>query len=1106
MGAVLCPMGGSYWNPKPFWWVWNSWLSTGLYRVYDVVRVVLWVVGRLVDLVTTLFFAILMPIAGYIVTFLASFLAFMVGLLLGDINIEWSIMAPLLALLLSWSWWATYPAWGCWFQEHILPLYPMIGDITAKYVGLGAIIFNVLVRMWNACVPLIGAILAVCIEFFVLFFQLMVQLLGDGSFFKLFNLLTQIMVSLTEIFIAIVDAIVSISPSVIQALVGVVGFCLTIVMEAAPFLVPIFTWLFRVAWFVLEPIQDALIAIVHAFSGGNTVRTARNDEPPGSWPDAPPPQTPVPYYYNQKSEQIFLHISESASQYWTAGSASFAGGLLNDLNKWNALNPPGSQSYYHYMNGPELGEMPDIRAEYMSFEMLALHGHDPALADATSYDGSYDTVDDDYYDYSEEFDGDYEAASPTSLPERQARATRSYARRSADDIPNGGKERERKINNRTAHTHVPAHNKRLADHLTRNHLPPLHHDFHKRVQCKSALCGGHGKELPHPLLAIRRDQQYAGHVFGLGRETNEEHRSRYVRTMAVMHAARRAVHHVWHRHYHQSDGSFERHARSALKAVTGFDSASRLVEHMMSHHEHPAESIVSYVPVLSSHPVMRYLVSWDEPAHASRFYHNWVRTHDADAWGAVTGDDEDDEHHNMHARQYEPSPTGTFADAQPVSAAASAAQRASGKDKNTAPSLPVFKMLSKRTCVRRPGSHQPLNILCLPEIPAQLVCAVVEVVKKLFNGRLSKIQTCDYEPRCADIGFCMPERPNVEFSLFIVVDNLQFFISWCWLLNGIVWIAVAGGFVFPLAKTLLQTLGSQVLILKPITDWLYQLTPDVLVFNDLFCLFLYFYGLLLIIAIAIVVRLAIYPALLWFWRTVTSGEAVYSVIRSIEASRLARIEASEWFQLQERQFYVEPYLALRNDPWLVKPRRAAAVLDPGANMPSAGDLAASPLLRPASARIGVPIRVGADATPLISTAELAAAGAFDSSGEPSVGAGPGVDDGDVVTPELCQSMLLYTRSLQAARMQFGEPDPTVTLEQAHQFERRFAPLIQSLHFSHTWMRRFLGEQAHQRTADSDRRPVEVPHWSGSAAHAAPAPQSADMRPALVRPDMYDADL
>jgi hypothetical protein len=253
---------------------------------------------------------------------------------------------------------------------------------------------------------------------------------------------------------------------------------------------------------------------------------------------------------------------------------------------------------------------------------------------------------------------------------------------------------------------------------------------------------------------------------------------------------------------------------------------------------------------------------------------------------------------------------------------------------------------------------------------------------------------------------------------------------------------------------------------------------------------------------------------LWFWRTFTSLEAMYGAIRSIEASRLARIEASEWFQIQERQFYIEPYRALRNDPWLVKPRPSPAYIDPGADLPSVSELATSPLMRAAS-RIGAQQRsVGADlesgrggAFEATSVLDADNVQGFDGAGEAAdVGA-----DMDAVSPETCQSMLLYTRSLQAAREYFGEPDPTVTLEQAHQFEQRFGPLIQSLHFSHSWLRKFLGEHTHQRTADRDRRPVEAPHWTGSAVHraheqeASAAARQQERRP-LLEPDMHDLDL
>ena len=191
--------GRGYWNRTTGWFCAESWVSLAFYRIWMVIRLALYIVFSILDFLYTLIFAVLWPFVVLAMTFLGSFLNFYVGLWLVEIRIDFSLFTLPALMLITWVLWALYPFVGCYMQNVIVPLIRQAAPFLTQLLTLGLVLFNVLVRVWNACVPLIGMFLAIIIELVIICFKIVVQLMGDGALFKLFGLLQQIILVLVQI-------------------------------------------------------------------------------------------------------------------------------------------------------------------------------------------------------------------------------------------------------------------------------------------------------------------------------------------------------------------------------------------------------------------------------------------------------------------------------------------------------------------------------------------------------------------------------------------------------------------------------------------------------------------------------------------------------------------------------------------------------------------------------------------------------------------------------------------------------------------------------------------------------------------------------------------
>ena len=119
------------------------------------------------------------------------------------------------------------------------------------------------------------------------------------------------------------------------------------------------------------------------------------------------------------------------------------------------------------------------------------------------------------------------------------------------------------------------------------------------------------------------DQDYRGHATAMSQMTPAEHRRNFLHVAAAVHATRRALHHTMRRHYYGHDGSAWPHVQHAFRTVTGHETPHAMLEHILTRHPHPLDSLLSYVPVPASYWPFSSWASYDEH-HPDSWYHTWT--------------------------------------------------------------------------------------------------------------------------------------------------------------------------------------------------------------------------------------------------------------------------------------------------------------------------------------------------------------------------------------------------------------------------------------------------------------------------------------------------
>jgi len=1039
--STLCPTGGSYWDPRCCWWLTNSWVCTAIVRIYDVVRVALWLLARLLDFLGTLLFNVLIPFLTLVFVSAAAFINFMIGLLFGEFRLEFSILVPLFLFIGSWLLWLFWPGISCFIPTLWSLVYDFL-QTWSEIVVIFPTLINLVIRIWNSLVPVIGFIIYIIIEIVVITVILIVELLGSFDVIALLASLLQIFVIVVELGLNIIIAIVGVLTTDLSAFTDAIGPTLAVIITAAKVLIAVTVWVFGALWALLEPILVTLIAVFKFIKSHFLLRQLLSIDELDTAEDAMP------------SDRLWRTLGMASQRYWTEADAASGINALGAVNKWQTERSPGAAvDYYWYQ-----------RAAYASFDS-----------------GATDRP-----------PGRSLFSVPASVPP-------AWARPNATAPPSAGSRRHLHD-----HEHLSAMAARMLAHRSAPPLPadwvPLHEEVDTHhVECQSHLCGGHGRRLRHPTrVAIDERPPWLYDALGAGHD-HHTHRRRFTHTVALAHVVRKTAAHVAHKHWARGTGELPRRVTRAWHEITGHHSLQQTIDHYTARHEHPFDAVASLVPTPSDWAPVRLLRRLGGDDGSDGVYHaDWLAQRHV-----FYRDDTADEHgrRRLHVSLdplAQPQPEehvrerrGKFDPDTPNNARDPIRQKGGGNA--DIPSLPVFQLLYTQDC-----NSKPKNQLCIPEISPQIGCVLASIMQ-LFPKK-PPVEFCGYEEECADVGFCIIERPPIGPDIFVVLNNTELWLSWCWLQNGLVWIGVVLSIILPVIRLTFQVLAA----LLPFLSWFFNafvdIIPELVSVQELVCLIPFFYGFVLWVVLLYVVYIFVLPLLFWFWRTIISFDAMFSAIRSIEATRLAYLEQGGSRQLIENFWRVNhagvlPGDAWMNSPLITRPPNPAAGADPFADaraqagrvrvfappqggsfmpyiplttgyVPDEDDLArVSPLLRPdleartMSNYSHVPLvaPIGADVE--------AAACARAAADEP-------------VSGEARAAIGVYMASLRHANELFGAPRGIVTFDDVYNHEARFRLIIHPAEWSGAWLRRYMAEHAHQATANTTRRPPSLVYQRG----------------------------
>ncbi len=1069
MGQALCPTafgaaGGVTLNPIAL--LCNSPLARIFSQVYLVLRSILWVAGFLFDLIGTVLFQITFPILQYAFIFLGAFINFMIGLLFGEFRIEFSIFLPVMLFIGSFVLWLFYPTYGCFVENVLAPFAKNIVPLVASLAPVAITIVNVLFRLWNSLVPLIGIIINILIEIFAVFFTLFTAILGQTDVFKLIDALFVIMIQLVMAFVNLLDSLVAVIPTMLAVFASVVGYCMTIIIESSPTLIPVIVWLVKIVFFVLVNLLGIIVKLCGAFSGGRL----RNEGAPGA--------AHMPSYDSQGNGDMFENARPAANKYFTAESAELGAEDVEAVNQWNLLNPLGSYSYYRSRTGVSLEDLDVVHNVYDTAEALRINQQRDLFDDEQDAEDGWDE-------------------DTASLGDIQERAAHPHMSRSVPKYAKGDAKAHASAHGAKPHEFhsgkpLHEHMRHFKHKMNKKHIQghykvtdrPIHLDFAQKVMCRSRFCGGHGNVLPHPLEVINSDHDYSQGLFGFEKMSHDDHRRHFIYTTTLFHVTRRTIHHAVHRHYHKSDGSLRRHAATAFKGITGHETPHDFIEHLMTAGgKHPIDSLHSFVPVVHKLPIINWISNTFDPEPES-LHQNWM---DERFVFEAPNPEEDPLHVTMtHKRnlmhvtlatkkELMTRETGrtlmgiTLADATGsqimVGETAINTDTDRNADPNTEPALPVFKLVSLGDCVRKPGVKSKRSKLCLPEIPQQMGCFLRELIEDVYGG-FYELKFCNYEPKCAEMGFCLQERPDNAFEVLIFVSNLDLFINLCWIRNGIVWVVSVLRIAFPIFDALLEVAATYVPGLYIITDFLTRLTPKAASLNQyVVCLPTFFYGLVLDIVLLFVFYLVIWPLISLAIRTVTRlwtlVEAFQSVLQAAAASS-ANSPAAMTFGSGGAP------LRPVDSGYFVKPKARPAFRNPGDSM--------MPVDRNPAALQMVWSRIGGDIGYTVRSMALD----VERSPEDITTEHPTADTEVTKADHEAIALLIECNILRHELC--GQTDPDIQLDDLLFFERAWLGMLQSMHMSWTWARRYINKAEKQQKKANKTELIITNFWKGHHVH------------------------
>lgn len=1104
LSNLLAPtlVEGNPLSPGLGWWLYGSGLHTGAIRIADLARISIFLVARIVDIIGVVFQVIFRSVS-LTIFFLASWFNFYFGLLLGEFRFDVTFFMPIITFLLAFLAWLFWPELAVFVEDFFWPFLLQAIQILLVAMRIFFVLFNIVVRVWNMIIPVIGVILYIIIEVFAVGVVTFIKIVGDAGVDVIFTAWLDNVTAGMTMFANSLEAFTSISPELTQQFADGCGQIVSSIVELGKLAVTVVYWVFRTLFTSFASILTTTISVVKWVRKHKLASFAKRSlfgvdeqQPEGIHQQSTMDDLDVDFW--QAWGEVLL-------RYETEQSLSAQLNMLEYISAHNARYPVGTFSHYHQAFG--IVDTGPPKRTTLSTDEKEEHQEedDSILPPAWKRNGDTQTGNN--------------SAARESLPQKDL----SWMFISP-----------------SIHKHKTLDSHRLDASSEHSVL----HDMNKKVECKSKFCGGHGTSIPHPLRYIKDNPNRRVLMDQRNKMSKEAHKDQFVHVSASLHAFRAAMKHSLDRHYYS--GHFHRETQRWFKHHVGVESLNEAAERFMGDHEDPLDAIMSRTPILADMWPFNKIVE-RHPVHEQDAYlGNWMRNrvhvlkherHDIERKGTrvwhvevtpseyeqITGE----RWHNRaahvnddyvlarrkhvvarHRERRGAVPAGVphssggggsiHGEVFPGPSTPQSFPTSSYEDQDV-PTIPEFKFLLKLNCYDKPKSS-----MCLPEMPMQLVCfaeAIADLLPEEFP-----LDFKNAEDHC-DRWFYRLKRPGdlERYLVFINIGRyLYLFIGGKVIANGLIWMVVSMGMIFPTIKLSFQILNALPWI-GGIWDPIINAIPDWFTFrDDIPCLFLYFYCFLVVVFLSVLAYLYALPFAMWVSRFYTSLSAMWNTLRAIEAAKNQRVEDTmQWSYyhqgydseanpgkrlLNDRDYMrrnslgmVPHYLPLEGRDPMSRPYydrwrqlESLRFRRPGdrGDLHRPRDPRASPYESATQADLYTSLPDGSFALSGASNAQERLVGderapLLDAS------APPHVSDYESAYPHIEE----WIQHLAEGVRVFGVPSANEPVEygELHEFERRWAWLINSLHITNAWLRRVVNVKLKQDNLKANYQPSMHPY-------------------------------
>jgi len=265
------------------------------------------------------------------------------------LSIVWPFLVGLIiALVATYLFQIFAPPVLDFIMNALIPFINVIIDLWCFISYVAILIYRIVSMIWNMFVPMIGFILYVVVLIIVDVFLAILMLILD-ILFDILSLLLEIIIALVMLVIQILIVFITIQVELLLVLVQIIFPILMVVFEVITALLDIVVWILTVLFWVLEPILDALAALVGGRSKRSFIPPATPSEDallhtvfgPG-FSDATRTSADIP-----ASERAFLDSLSHLQQTQDIGSirARYTA-IRNRLDPLTASNPILSAALY----------------------------------------------------------------------------------------------------------------------------------------------------------------------------------------------------------------------------------------------------------------------------------------------------------------------------------------------------------------------------------------------------------------------------------------------------------------------------------------------------------------------------------------------------------------------------------------------------------------------------------------------------------------------------------------------------------------------------------------------------------------------------------------